>query len=293
MTGVLLRRRAGRLLIYGGAAVLLAWALVPILWVLISSISVRSELYAVPIKHWIPEAPTLQNFIDLFTSGPKYRGQAVLPGTELLAMGMRNSLFLALGSATIVTLVGLLAGYAFSRLRFRGKRVLFVLLMLLVPLPIWVSLTSLYFFLQQVGLRDSLFGLLLVFVAYQLPLATWLMQTYIDRVPKEIEESAVVDGASRLRALVAVVAPIARPGISAVFLVTFLTTWNNFLIPAIFSTSSASQPMTVVLSLFIGQYEVAWESMAAAALLTMLPPAILALFFQRYLVRGLALGAVD
>jgi multiple sugar transport system permease protein len=293
VTGALLRRRAGRLVIYGGAAVLAAWALVPILWVFISSISVRSELYAVPIKHWIPEAPTLQNFIDLFTSGPKYRGQAVLPGTELLALGMRNSLFLSLGSATIVTIVGLLAGYAFSRLRFRGKRLLFILLMLLVPLPIWVSLTSLYFFLQQVGLRDSLFGLLLVFVAYQLPLATWLMQTYIDRVPKEIEESAVVDGASRLRALVAVVAPIARPGISAVFLVTFLTTWNNFLIPAIFSTSSASQPMTVVLSLFIGQYEVAWESMAAAALLTMLPPAILALFFQRYLVRGLALGAVD
>jgi multiple sugar transport system permease protein len=293
VTGTLLRKRGGRLVIYGGAALLVAWALVPILWVFISSISVRSELYSVPIKHWIPEAPTLQNFIDLFTSGPKYRGQAVLPGTELLALGMRNSLFLALGSATIVTIVGLLAGYAFSRLRFRGKRLLFILLMVLVPLPIWVSLTSLYFFLQQVGLRDSLFGLLLVFVAYQLPLATWLMQTYIDRVPKEIEESAVVDGASRLRALVAVVAPIARPGISAVFLVTFLTTWNNFLIPAIFSTSSASAPMTVVLSLFIGQYEVAWESMAAAALLTMLPPAILALFFQRYLVRGLALGAVD
>lgn len=293
MSGPLLRKRGARLAIYAAALLLVAWAIIPILWVFISSISTRTELYAVPIKHWIPEAPTLQNFIDLFTSGPKYRGQAVLPGTELLAMGLRNSLFLALGSAAIVAFLGLLGGYAFSRLRFRGRRPLFIALMLLVPLPIWVSLTSLYFFLQQIGLRDSLAGLLLVFVAFQLPLAVWLMQTYIDRVPKEVEESAVVDGATRLRALFAVVAPIARPGISAVFLVTFLTTWNNFLIPAIFSTTSASAPMTVVLSLFIGQYEVAWESMAAAALLTMLPPAILALFFQRYLVRGLALGAVD
>jgi multiple sugar transport system permease protein len=287
------RKLAGRGVIYAAAAVLVVWAMAPILWVLVSSISTRTELYSVPIKHWIPEQPTLQNFIDLFTSGPKYRGQAVLPGTELLALGLRNSLFLSLGSAAIIAVVGLLAGYAFSRLRFRGKRILFIALMLLVPLPIWVSLTSLFFFLQQIGLRDNLFGLLLIFVAYQLPLAIWLMQTYIDRVPREIEEAAVMDGASRIRALFEVIAPIARPGISAVFLVTFLTTWNNFLIPAIFTSSSASQPMTVVLSLFIGQYEVAWESMAAAALLTMLPPAILALFFQRYLVRGLALGAVD
>jgi multiple sugar transport system permease protein len=286
-------KHVSRVGIHLGAALVVAWALAPVAWVAVSSISNRTELYAVPIKHWIPEQPTLQNYADLLTTGPKYRGQTVLPGADTLLMGLRNSLLLAGGSAVIITGLSLFAGYAFSRLRFRGKQLLFLALMILVPLPIWVSLTSLYFMVAGAGLTDTLLGILLIFIAFQLPLGIWLMQTYIDRVPRELEEAAVVDGASRLRALISVVAPVAAPGLAAVFLVTFMTTWNNFLIPAVFSSTSASQPLTVVMSLFIGQYEVAWESMAAAAMLIIIPPVLIALFFQRYLVRGLSFGAVQ
>lgn len=284
---------AARVGLYVGAGVLIAWAVAPVAWVAVSSISNRTELYQVPIKHWIPQEPTLQNYVDLLTTGPKYRGQAVLPGAETLLMGLRNSVVLSIGSAVVITVLSLFAGYAFSRLRFRGKQLLFLFLMVLVPLPIWVSLTSLYFLVANAGLTDTLLGMLLIFIAFELPLGIWLMQTYIDRIPKDLEEAAVVDGASRLRALVSVVAPVAAPGLAAVFLVTFLTTWNNFLIPAVFSNTTQSQPLTVVMSLFIGQYEVAWESMAAAAMMIIVPPALLALFFQRYLVRGLSFGAVQ
>ena len=119
------------------------------------------------------------------------------------------------------------------------------------------------------------------------------MQTYIRATPRDIEEAALIDGASRFRALRTVVLPVALPGLVSVFLVAFLTVWNAFLIPLIFTNSEAAQPLTVVLSLFIGQYEVAWEAMSAAAVVTMIPPILMALFFQHYVVRGLALGAVQ
>ena len=286
------RKRLRWVVIYVGAALLLIWAVAPVYWIVVSSISTRIELYATPIKHWFPHHPTLQNFVQLFTSGTKYRGGTSLPSRSLLLSGFRNSTLLALISATILTFISSLAGYAFARLTFPGKQLIFMLIILFVPLPIWVVLISLYFLLGNLGLVDTIPGLVLVFVAYGTPLYLWLMRTFIEATPVEIEEAARIDGATRWGSLWRVVLPVALPGVTSVFLVAFLTVWNNFLIPLIFSSSQASQPLTVVTSLFIGQYEVAWNAMAAAAVLTILPPALMALFFQRFLVRGLAFGAV-
>ena len=286
------RRLVKAIWLYLGALLLLFWAVAPVYWVVVSSVSNRTELYSRPHKHWIPQQPTLQNYVDLFTTGPKYRAGSSLPSRSLLLSGLRNSLLLSFISATLLTALASVAGYAFARLRFPAKSLFFNLIILFVPLPIWVVLISLYFLLGRLGLVDTLPGLILVFVAYGAPLYMWLMRTFIAATPVEIEEAALIDGATRWVALWRVVLPVARPGVTSVFLVAFLTVWNTFLIPLIFSSSQASQPLTVVISLFIGQYEVAWEAMSAAAVLTMLPPALMALFFQRYLVRGLAFGAV-
>ena len=279
--------------VYLLAALLALWALAPVYWVVVSSISTRIELYSAPYKHWIPSQPTLQNYIDVFTTGPKYRAGGFLPSATLLYSGVRNSLVVALSSAVLMSLLASLAGYAFARLEFRGRRVLFFAMLLLVPLPIWVSLIALYQLMNTLGLVDSQAGLVILFVAYGVPLYVWLMQTYIRGTPREIEEAALIDGASRFRALWMIVLRVALPGLVSVFLVSFLTVWNAFLLPLIFTNTEAAQPLTVVLSLFIGQYEVAWEAMSAAAVVTMIPPIILALFFQRYVVRGLAMGAVQ
>jgi multiple sugar transport system permease protein len=280
--------------VYIASVMLIAFALAPLVWVFISSISNRIELYAAPIKHWIPEQATLDNYVELFTSGPKYRGGIALPSRDLLLSGLRNSIILSTTTAVLLTAAGLLGGYVFSRMKFRGKRTIFLLLVILVPLPIWASLTSLYFMFSQLGLLNTHLGMILLFVAYGLPLYIWLMKTYIDSgLPREIEDAAAIDGASPLRALFSVVVPIVRPGLAAVFLVAFLTTWNSFLVPVILGNSPDSQPMTVVMSFFIGQHDIEWTSMSAAAMLTIVPPLLLALFFQRYLVRGLTIGAVD
>lgn len=286
-------RRVRQGVFYLLVGLLVAWALAPIYWVVVSSISTRIELYSAPYKHWIPRQPTLQNYIDVFTTGPKYRAGGFLPSATLLYSGVRNSLAVALASAALLSMLASLAGYAFARLTFRGRAALFFAMLLLVPLPIWVSLIALFQFMSTLGLVDSKSGLILLFVAYGAPLYVWLMQTYIRATPRDIEEAALIDGASRFRALWAVVLPVALPGLVSVFLVAFLTVWNAFLLPLIFTNSENAQPLTVVLSLFIGQYEVAWEAMSAAAVVTMVPPVLMALFFQRYVVRGLSLGAVQ
>ncbi len=279
-------------LIYLASFALLFWALAPLYWVAVSSISTRAELYSAPYKVWFPAEPTLDHYVRLFTSGAEYRAGGFSPTAGLMGSGMRNSLITSVTSAALVTLLSTGAGYVFARLRFRGKQVSFFYIMLMMPLPIWVALISLFFLLSQLGMIDTLHGLILLFVTFHLPLSVWLMSTFVRDIPVEIEDAALVDGASRWQILSRIIFPLAKPGMIAVFLVALLTTWNSFLIPLIFTRTSASQTLTVVLTLFIGQYEVAWEDMAAAAVLTMLPPFLMALFFQRYLVRGLTMGAV-
>ncbi|MBE0690129.1 MAG: carbohydrate ABC transporter permease [Anaerolineae bacterium] len=286
-------RRLRRLIpSYIASALLLFWALAPIYWVFVSSISNRIELYARPYKIWFPSEPTLEHYVTLFTTGAAYRDGGFSPTAGLIGAGLRNSIIISVTSATVVTIVSTGAGYVFARLRFRFKQTAFYFLMLMMPLPVWVALIALFFLLTNLKLIDTLHGLIMLFVVFLLPLSVWLMSTFIRDIPQEIEDAAMVDGCTRWQLLPRIVFPLARPGMIAVFLVALLTSWNNFLLPLIFSRTSASQPMTVVLTLFIGQYEVAWEDMSAAAVLTMLPPFLMALFFQRYLVRGLTAGAV-
>lgn len=279
-------------LIYGACVVVLLWSLAPIYWVFVSSISTRQELYARPYKIWFPSQPTVEHYVALFTSGARYRDGGFSPTAGLMGSGLRNSVIVSLSSAAIVTLASTGAGYVFARLRFRLRQPVFFFLMLMMPLPIWVSLIALFFLVSQLGLIDSVVALILIFVALMTPLSVWLMTTFVRDIPSETLDAALVDGCTPWQLLRLIVIPLAAPGMVAVFLVVLLTTWNNFLIPLIFSRTSNSQPLTVVLTLFIGQYEVAWEDMSAAAVVTMLPPFLMALFFQRYLVRGLTMGAV-
>jgi len=209
------------------AAALALWSLGPVYWIVVSSISTRIELYSVPYKHWIPQSPTLQNYVDVFTTGPKYRAGGFLPSATLLYSGVRNSLVEALLAAALLSLLASLAGYAFARLNFRGRSFLFFMMLLLVPLPIWVSLITLFQLMSVLGLIDTKLGLILLFVAYGAPLYVWLMQTYIRATPRDIEEAALIDGASRFRALRTVVLPVALPGLVSVFLVAFLTLHAN------------------------------------------------------------------
>jgi len=292
-----MRRRAVRealrlTALYAASLVVLVWALLPVFWIVVSSISNRIELLSRPFKHWIPHEPTLQNFVDVLTKGQQFRAGGSLPTATLLISGLRNTLIVALGTSLITSVLSTLAGYAFARLRFRLSGLWFWFIMLMMPLPIWTTLVSLYYLIASLGLLDTNISLVIIFAALSAPLAIWLMSTYIREIPRELEEASLIDGANRRQMILSILTPLALPGITSVFLVTFLNTWNAFLLPLIFTNTDRSQSITVVLSLFVGQYEVAWEQMAAATVLVIIPPILLALVFQRFLVRGLTTGAV-
>jgi len=278
--------------LYAASVFVLIWALLPVFWIIVSSISTRIELLSAPFKHWIPHQPTVQNFIDILTVGQQFRAGGSLPTAKLLLSGLRNTLIVAVSTALIVSVLSTVAGYAFARLRFRLRGLWFWFIMLMMPLPIWTTLVSLYYLIASLGLLDTNLSMVIIFATLSIPLAIWLNSTYIREIPRELEEASLIDGASRRQMILSILTPLALPGITSVFLVTFLNTWNAFLLPLIFTNTNRSQSITVVLSLFVGQYEVAWEQMAAATVLVIIPPILLALLFQRFLVRGLTTGAV-
>ena len=229
--------------IYALCAIVLIWALAPIYWVAVSSISTRKELYARPYKIWFPAQPTLESYQTIFTQGAKFRDGGFSPTAHLMSTGLRNSVIISVASASIVTLIATGAGYAFARMNFRGKNLIFLLIMLMLPLPIWVSLIALFSIMSNLELLDTLLGLILIFVTLLMPLSVWMMTTFVRDIPHEIQDAARVDGADRWRLVYSIVLPLARPGMVAVFLVAMLSTWNNFLIPLIFSRSADSQPL--------------------------------------------------
>ncbi len=292
MRSTFYRHLMKRVCIYLLCAIALLWAIGPIYWILVSSISTRMELYATPIKSWFPSEPTWEAYIRLFQGGGQYRGGNVSPTEGLMWSGLYNTLFVSVVSALFVTFLSTNAGYVFARMKFKGRGFIFFFLMLMMPLPLWVSIIALFFIISNAGLIDTLSGMILLFIVFLLPLGIWLMSTFIRDINPEIEEAAIVDGCNRWQLLRCIIYPLSKSGLAAVFLVSFLTVWNNFLLPLIFTRSPDSQMLTVVLSLFVGQYEVAWEDMAAAAVITMMPPFLIALFFQRFLIRGMTLGAV-
>ncbi|RLE84607.1 MAG: carbohydrate ABC transporter permease [Thermoprotei archaeon] len=267
------------------------WSMGPVIWIIISSISPIVELYSVP-PHWIPHNPTLRNYIDLLIIGRGFRGATVVPAVEAFRRGLMNSVILATGTTIFAALISSITGYVFSRLEFPLKNLLFFIIIAVIPIPGWVVLITIYLIFANLNLLNTLHGLILLFVTYRIPIDTWLMKSYFEAIPKELEEAAMIDGCRRLEALFKVILPVSLPGIVAVLIVSFLTTWNSFLAPLILTFTEEAKPITVVISEFIGQYFVEWDLMSAGATIAIIPPFIFAFLFQKYLVQGLTAGAI-
>src|SRR5258708_933321 len=176
-----------QLLIMIGCAVVLFWVLAPIYWIVVSSISTRTELYARPYKVWFPSQPTFEHYVALFTSGAQYRSGGFSPTAGLMAQGMRNSLVISISAALLVTVFSTGAGYVFARLNFRGKQLTFYFLMLLMPLPLWVALIALFFLMTHLQLLDTLPALTIIFIVFLAPPSISLISTFIRHIPNQIQ----------------------------------------------------------------------------------------------------------
>lgn len=266
-----------------GILLILVWTLVPLYWALNISLQTDAQASSKP-SNYLPPTPSFANFA------------ALLSGNSDLAQSIRQStgnIFLECASATVVTVIlATLAAYAFARMRFRGRTVLFYGVLATMAFPAYTTLIPLYRILSAFGLVNTYLGIVLVYVSGFLPLATWILYNYMLSLPIALEEAGQIDGASRMQVLTHVVLPLARPGVISTAIITFLFAWGQFLFPLVLSSDISTQPLTVVIASLEGRHLVPYTLLSAAGILALGVPAVIALILNRYIVSGLLAGSV-
>lgn len=281
---------AGRIGLGLAVAVLLAWSLGPIYWALATSLTPPLDLAAQPTR-FVPEHLTWEHYAKLLGATSTYLGSDVQSVWPQFSRALVNSLVTSLAATALTVVLAAFGGYAFTRLRFPGRDALFVLVVATLAIPAYTVMIPLYRLLVGLHLIDSYLGVTLIYVSAFLPLALWLMRSVYGSLPVSLEEAAWIDGAGRLHTLVRIVLPLAAPGLIASAILTFLSAWGQFMIPLVFSPTLATKPLTVLIPEFVTKNYVDYGLMNAAGVLAILPPVLLVLFLNRYLVQGLMAGS--
>jgi ABC-type glycerol-3-phosphate transport system permease component len=285
--GRALSRRPARLLGRTVAIlVILLWSLFPLYWALNTSLSTLSGADSTP-AHYFPSPLVGASYRAVFGIGTSAYGISAELGRSLL-----NSVIES-GVAMVVTVViAILAAYAFARMQFRFKRTIFVSVLATLLLPAYATLIPLYRIMANLGLVNTYLAVILVYVSGFLPLAIWILYNYFNTIPRELEEAAFVDGASPMKALLRVVIPVARPGIAAAAIISFLLGWAQFLFPLILTTNLSTQPATVIVAALNQQRIVPFTLLMGCGVIVAAIPGLLALALNRYLIQGITAGSV-
>ncbi len=250
----------------------------PYVWILITSLKGNQEINNIP-PTFIPEK------ID-FTSYIK-----VLKETTFI-LNIRNSFIIALFSAIGSLVIGVPASFSFAHYNYKGRRILFLLTLGLTIFPGVVILGPLYLLLRTFHLIDTVFALLLPYLAYITPLIVWILTSYFKSIPFSLIDAARIDGASTFQTIWHVMVPLTLPGLFSCGLIAFISSWNEFLLALVFTQSNASRTVPVAISMFQGIHELNWGQMTTASILATLPIVIIALITQKYLISGLTAGAL-
>jgi multiple sugar transport system permease protein len=269
---------------------ILAWSLGPILIGISTSLSTQREVNAVP-THWVPSDPGLQAYHDLLGGTSGHAGGTVTEAGTF-TRSVYNSAILSTVSTFFILVFATMAAYAVGRLRFRFGGAVLALLVGSMVVPIFVVIVSLFYVLAHppLGPRliDSKVGLVMVFTATLTPLATWLLYTQVREMPPEPEEAALIDGCSRLKAFVRIVVPQMSSGSAAVAAITMLSVWGEFFIPLLLTQTMTAKPVTVQITEYVGKYSTNYPILAAAGVLALIPPALLALALNKRITGMLA-----
>jgi multiple sugar transport system permease protein len=258
----------------------------PLVWLLTSSISTRADLLAVPPRLF-PAHPTLKNYTDILLPGT---GVSEVARTFKATLG--NSLVVSLTTTAICLLIASLAAYALARLRLRYKDQFVIGILSVRMIPEISLVIPLFIMAARLGWLDKPIVLIVTYLSFSLPFAIWMLTTFFETIPVELEDAALMDGSSRLNTLFRIILPLASPGIVSTALFIFLLAWDEFFFALIFTSTVAAKTVPVAIAEFTGRYAVDITAMMAGGVLAALPPVILALIFQRYIVSGLSAGAV-
>ncbi|MFL5578033.1 MAG: carbohydrate ABC transporter permease [Gemmatimonadaceae bacterium] len=272
MTAGWQRRLAGIVL-----ALLVGLTAFPFYWALVASFTPEATLFRQP-SLW-PEQLILDHYRALFDERDFW-------------VPIRNSLVVAGSTTLLCVAVGSLAAYALARLEFRGRTAILTFILAVTMFPQISIVSPLYMLLRALRLIDSYPGLVLPYLTFAMPLAVWLLVGFFRQLPHDLEEAALVDGASRWQSFTRVILPVSTPGLAATAILTFIYCWNEFLFALSFTLGPERQTVPVAIALFRGQYQVPWGQVLAAAVIATLPVAVMVLLFQRRIVQGLTAGAV-
>ena len=276
--------RRYRIFIHVAAVVVSLIFLAPLAWLAIASVSSPVELLQVPLK-WIPSHISFSRYEQIFSSS----GENIFANFRA-ALG--NSVIIASATVAISMTVGVFGAYAFARLRFRLSRATLLLFLSTYMIPPIALVIPMYLIMVKLGLLNSRLGLIIVYCSFTTPFVLWIMGNYFQTIPRELEDAARIDGCTRIGALFRVILPLSRPGLLSTTLFAFLIAWDEFLYALVFTSTNASKTIPVAIAEFTGRYTTDFGLQAAGGILALLPPVLIAVAFQRYIVGGLSAGAV-
>jgi multiple sugar transport system permease protein len=252
--------------------------LVPIIWLALTSIRPPIEITSVRLN-LLPKNPTLTNYYTVFE---RYN----------MAQYLRTTTFVSLAVVATNLILGVPAAYSMARYRFLGNTVMYGGIIFFRMIPPIAAIVPLFILFEQVRLLGSFSGLIIAHTAFKLPVTIWLLRNFFLDVPRELDDSARVDGASTLRVMLQIALPLIQPGLAATAVLAFLWTWNDLLVTLVLSTRTETEMLPLGLTKFVLEYGVDWGSMTAAGMIMFIPTLLFVFFAQRYLIKGLTLGGV-
>ena len=258
----------------------------PVLWLFSASLSTQVELFTVP-PHWVPKHPTFQNYLDII-----FPGQAASSVPRTFGVALLNSIKIASSVTVICLVLGSLAAYALVRIPFKFNFPIQIGILGTRMIPEVSLVIPLFVLASRLDLINKPIVLIITYMSFALPFAIWMMAAFFQTIPIELEDAARLDGCTRLGILFRVVMPISLPGIISTTMFVFLVAWDEFFYALIFTSTLAAKTAPVAIAEFIGRFAVNINGMMAGGILAAVPPVVLALIFQRYIVSGLAAGAV-
>ena len=253
---------------YAALAFYLSFALLPLYWLLKIAVTPDRQIFTEGTALW-PSSVTLDNF------------RSVIFQSDFMTY-FTNSLTVSLGTAVCTTLIASGAGYAFSRFTFSGKRLVIALMLITQMFPLLMIIAPIYSIVAKLGLLNSLTSLIIVYTAFNIPFATFLMQSFFDGIPKDLEEAAMMDGCTRLQALRKVILPLTLPGLGATLGFVFTAAWSELLFALMLISKNGAMTFPVGLLTFVSKFSVDWGQMMAAGVLALIPSCLFFIFIQRY-----------
>ena len=271
------RRPAATIAIYAAAAVVGLFAVGPFLWMVLTSLKPDGEIFSPTPSLWTGD-PQFGRYADVLDGG--------------FATALRNSVIVATATTLAGVAVAALAGYALARFDLPPRRYLLLMVMAVQMFPLVVLIIPLFVVMKALALLDSWVGLVIAYLSFTTPLAVWLLRSFFETIPKELEEAAMSDGATRFGAMMRVIFPLAGPGLAATAIFSFIAAWNEFLFALTFVKKESLRTLPVALSSFVGQEQADWGAIMAGSVLFTIPVVIFFLFVHKRLTTGMVAGSV-